>query len=180
MAYVKKGRPGAGEVGLRDDYRLVNRSKKNPDGILQCQLCATTTAIKSNQGIQAELSRLSAYLAPSPEPACPSTSCSSAKMGVFSYPEAYTCKGKLKSSVRMKCKTCGELFTVSTSPTHRQRKPHLNKTVFQELVTKKPICGTAKVTEMSPKAVYDKIDFIYEQCLGFLGEREARAHRINR
>lgn len=80
----------------------------------------------------------------------------------------------------MKCKACGTTFNVSTSSLQRQRKPYENKTVFQELVTKKPIRGIAKMTEMSPKAVYGKIDFIYRQCLGFLGEREGEAHRIRR
>lgn len=180
MAWVKKGRPAAGEVDVRDDYRLVNRSKKKPDGLLQCQLCGATTAIKSNEGIKAELDRLSAYFTPPPEPACPTSGCAGSDLGVFSRPEAYTCKGKSKTSVRMRCKACGTIFSVGTSATHRQRKPHENKTVFQELVTKKPIRGIAKMTEMSPKAVYDKIDFIYQQCVGFLGEREAEAHRIDR
>jgi len=49
-----------------------------------------------------------------------------------------------------------------------------------ELVTKKPIRGIAEVTGLTPKSIYDKIDFLYRQCQGFLGEREAEAHRKSR
>jgi hypothetical protein len=62
----------------------------------------------------------------------------------------------------------------------RAKEAHENKTVFKEIVSKKPIRGIASMTELSPKAVYDKIDFIHGQCLGLVGDREARAHSIHR
>ncbi len=180
LTRVKLGRPAAGEVRVRDNYALSNKSEKNPDGMLKCSLCGTLTAIKSNKAIREEFQRISAYLEPPKEPSCPNSDCENAGVGVFTRPYAYTCKGKSKSAKRMKCKSCATIFSVATSTLHRQRKPHENKTVFQELVTKKPVRGIAKMTEMRPKAVYGKIDFIYQQCLGFLGEREAQAHREER
>ena len=180
MAWVKQGRPAHGEEGLRDDYRLTNRSKSSPDGKLKCQLCGRTTAIKSNQGIREELKRISAYLSPLSEPSCPTGECVSHTLGVYSYPGAYTCKGVFPTSRRMKCKTCGAAFSVSTTAIKGQKKAEKNRTVFLELVTKKPIRGVAEIADLSPKAVYGKIDFIYQQCLGFLGEREADAHRKRR
>jgi transposase-like protein len=180
LTWVKRGRPTAGHTGKRDNYRLINKSRKMPDGLLMCKLCGSSTAIKSNKAIRAEFERISSYLQAPDEPSCPSGACCNRGVGVYSNPNAYTCKAKLKTSQRIKCKECGCVFSVVTSSLHRQRKPHENKTVFQEIVTKKPIRGIAKVADLRPKAVYGKIDFIYQQCLGFLGEREAEAHKHRR
>lgn len=177
---MKKGRPSDSDGDVRDSYRLSNSSSKQPDGMLQCQLCGSSTAIKSNKAIKEELDRIAAYLAPIKEPCCPQEFCEGGKKGVYSDPDAYTCKAKLRSSKRLKCKSCGTIFSISTTSTHRQQKPHENRLVFAELVSKKAIRGISKVTELRPAAIYGKIDFIYRQCLGFLGEREAEAFRIRR
>lgn len=126
MTWVKKGRPSGSDGDVRDNYQLSNRSSKQPDGMLQCQLCGSSTAIKSNKAIKEELDRIAAYLAPIKEPCCPQECCEGSKKGVYSDPDAYTCKAKLRSSKRLKCKSCGTIFSVSTTSTHRQQKPHEN------------------------------------------------------
>lgn len=80
----------------------------------------------------------------------------------------------------MQCKSCRRIFNVKDKATAGQRQPHKNRMVFMEIVTKKPVSGIAQVADLSPKAVYDKMDFIYQQCLGFVGEREAQAHKLRR
>src|SRR3546814_13247421 len=50
--------------------------------------------------------------------------------------------------------------------------PHENELVFKLLVNKNSIRSIARVADLSPKAVYGKIDFITRQCLAFAADRE--------
>src|SRR3546814_8734467 len=50
--------------------------------------------------------------------------------------------------------------------------PHENELVFKLLVNKNSIRSIARVADLSPKAVYGKIDFIHRQCLAFAADRE--------
>jgi hypothetical protein len=59
-----------------------------------------------------------------------------------------------------------------------QKKPHENKLVFKLLVNKNSIRSIARIAELSPKAVYDKIDFIHRQCLAFAADRERDLQRL--
>ncbi len=123
---------------------------------------------------------MSNYLSPQQEPGCPTPNCENAAMGVYTNPHGYVCKKKKKTSRRLECNACRKGFSVKDKASAGQRKPHENKTIFKKIASKKPIREIAAMTKLSIKAVYDKIDFIYAQCLGFVGERTARAHRIRR
>lgn len=177
LSKVDRGRLRKDGTTRRDSYRL---NEAHPNTNLFCKTCGKVSQIKSNRAIAEELERLSAYLVPPAEPSCPNPDCGNGSTGVFSDPEAYVCKAVLKTSRRLMCRSCRRQFSVKDRPFSGQKQPHKNKTVFMEIVTKKPIRGIAQVAELSPKAVYDKIDFIYAQCVGFAGQREARAHRIRR
>lgn len=177
LSRVDRGRPKKDGTSRTDHYRL---NGAHPDTSLYCKTCGKSSQIKSNKGIAEELQRISAYLEPPAEPGCPTPGCDNERVGVFSNPEAYICKARLKTSRRLLCKSCRHQFSVKDRAFTGQKQPHKNKTVFMEIVTKKPIRGIAQIAELSPKAVYDKIDFIYAQCRGFAGEREAKAHRIRR
>src|SRR3546814_6622502 len=67
-------------------------------------------------------------------------------------------------SQRWKCRSCGSRFSAK-GPTVGQKKPHENKLVFKLLVNKNSIRSIARVADLSPKAVYDKIDLIHRKCL---------------
>ena len=103
-----------------------------------------------------------------------------AGVGVYSRPEAYASQGNRGGAQRFRCKACRKTFSVVLKSIVRQKAPHLNRTVFAEVVSKKPLRGIMEVTGLSASAVYDKLDFLYRQCRGFAGERERRAHRIER
>ena len=180
LAQVDKGRPKKDGTSRRDDYKANGDDGNTADQKLFCKACRKAAPIKSNRAIAEELRRISSYLDPIPEPGCPTAGCENERVGVFAGRQAYRRKAKLKTSDRLICKTCGAEFSVATKPFHRQHKPHLNRSVFVEIVTKKSVRGIGKVTELNPKAIYDKVDFIYEQCRRFVGAREARAHRIDR
>lgn len=157
LSRVDKGRPKKDGTSKTDSYRLKGA---HPETCLFCKTCQKVSQIKSNKGIAVELERISTYLTPPTEPSCPTSECVSENVGVFSNPEAYVCKAKLRSSRRLQCKNCRKIFSVKDKAIAGQRQPHKNKTVFMEIVTKKPIRGIAMVAELSPKAVYDKFDFI--------------------
>src|SRR3546814_3840383 len=63
------------------------------------------------------------------------------------------------------------MFTTK-KPTVGQKKPHENKLVFKLVVNKNSIRSIARVAELAPQAVYDKIDFIHRKCLAFAADRE--------
>lgn len=139
--------------------------------IPQCKTCGKSAQIKSNKGIAAQLQRISASLEPSVEPGCLTPGGSNARAGDFSNPKAHVCKACLKTSRRLRCKSCRRWFSVTKQLFGGQKQRHNNKTVFTAIVTKKLIRGIAQVTECSYEAVCDKIDFIYAQCRGFSGAR---------
>src|SRR3546814_17374895 len=92
--------------------------------------------------------------------------------GVNSSPGAYYTDGKTPTgSQRWKCRSCGSRFSAK-GPTVGQKKPHENELVFKLLVNKNSIRSIARVADLSPKAVYGKIDFIHRQCLAFAADRE--------
>jgi hypothetical protein len=129
--------------------------------------------IESNQAIAAELTRITApgsrAAACCPEPAC-------ANHGVPLPAGRYKRFGYTRhGSPRIRCLAdgCGRTFTLQRA-IRRQRKPHENKTVFKALVSKAPVRSIAFQADLSPQAVYDKIDFIHRQCLAFAAAYERR------
>lgn len=160
---------GASERG-RDNYRISGDSYLGSN--LKCLLCGEHHPMKSNLGIAEELHRAWAYLEPKAGPSCPSEACVHHGQAVGSGPKLYLSKGRTRAgSKRYQCTACGKTFSVGAA-TDRQRKPHLNKTVFTLLTCKVPIRRIGKATGLSPSSVYGKLDFIHRQCLAFAAERE--------
>ena len=107
-------------------------------------------------------------------PCCPEPAC--ANHGVPLPAGRYKRFGYTRhGSPRIRCLAdgCGRTFTLQRA-IRRQRKPHENKTVFKALVSKAPVRSIAFQADLSPQAVYDKIDFIHRQCLAFAAAYERR------
>lgn len=163
--------PGARLRG-RDGYKVQASNTQVP--ILKCLLCNEYPPTKSNLAIQEEFFRLSSYLTPPKEPSCPDPSCSNHAIGIRLGKKHYQSFGKTKSgSRRYRCKACGKTFSIG-GVTLRQRKPHLNKLIFKLLMNKSPFRRICEVVDISPKTLYDKINFLYQQCQTFAGNRERR------
>lgn len=170
-----RGRPRKDGSTVRDQYILVGQADES---VLRCKVCGRSSSIKNNEAIASEIRRISAYLETRTEPCCPVATCANSDKGVYAFPENYQRNGFKNGAQRYRCKSCRALFTSNEKATRRQRKPHLNRVVFAEIVSKKPIRGIMEVTGLSADAVYDKIEFLYHQCVGFAGEREARLSKI--
>ncbi len=163
--------PGAKLRG-RDNYKVQASGTQWP--FLKCLQCNEHPPTKSNHAIQEELLRLSDYLKPRKEPSCPGPSCSNHSKSIHLGKTYYLSFGKTRSgSKRYRCKACGKTFSVGKS-TLRQRKPHLNKLIFKLLMNKSPFRRICEVAEISPKTLYDKINFLYKQCQFFAGNRERK------
>ena len=117
-----------------------------------------------------ELRRLSAYLEP-PEPSCGTEGCPARGCGTRSHPGLYYAHGRTPAgSRRWRCRACKA--TVAEGRGERaQRRSNENLTVFRALVNKTPIRGIARIADLSPQSVYDKLDLIHRRCLAFLADR---------
>ncbi|SOB75057.1 hypothetical protein SAMN04488490_0612 [Marinobacter sp. LV10R510-11A] len=150
-------------------YRLSGRGKAKAS--LICEICskkkalgedvnAVSTALKSNQAVHEELSRISSHLDPK-SIICPNSKCSS---NMDKKPISVKKNGKTTSgNQRYICLHCRKSFC-GKPKARKHSKPHLNRLLFKLLVNKQPINRIADVLDISEKTVYDKIRFIHRQC----------------
>ena len=164
--------PAKGKNGKPDVYSIVSAGKGFP--VLKCHSCGEYPPLKSNAGIQEELERISFYLSPPGVLSCPNDTCSNHSVGISAGSAAYQAFGKTAAGAkRYRCKSCGKTFADSP-PTANQRTSHKNKTVFTLLMNKMPIRRICEVADINPKTVYDKINFLHNQCLAFVAHRERK------
>lgn len=174
LPFVSRGAVKKGSERIQDGYRIAGGGRGRPDrSRLECMKCGTRIYLKSNLAVSEELMRISRYLRPQPEPSCPNADCANHGRGVRSHPGLYRRYGRtVAGSQRYRCKDCGALVAERKNG-RPQLKSYENKLVFQLLVNKSPIKAIARVAGLSPRTVYDKIDFIWRQCLAFAADREA-------
>lgn len=130
-----------------------------------------SSVLKSNLAAFEEFERISSYLAKE-EVKCPNKECPTYTVEFFEpaiKKRGYTGAG----TPRYECKNCGEPFTVGKQ-TRKQKRPEVNIELFGLLVMHAPLRRIAKHLNISPKTLYDKIDFIHRQCLSFVAKREQR------
>lgn len=151
-------------------YSLTAVGQSRP--ALKCLLCKEHFSIKSNQAVAEEFTRFAKYLLP-PDPVCCSTpDCANRDIPVGTA-KAYKRFGKTAAGTpRWRCLACGKTLSAGGKALKRQRITHLNKTILLNLTNKMPIRRILKVTGISASTLYGKIDFLYRQCLAFVGERE--------
>jgi transposase-like protein len=139
---------------------------------LRCGNCSEAPDIKSNAAIAEEVARVTAYLAPRRAAGCPNLKCANHDAPVEDRPDAYVSHGTSRSgSPRWKCKLCGRTFSIAPS-TVRQRMPEKNILFFKLLHTRISLSKIMTVLEVTAPTVYAKIDFLHEQCMKFLSDRE--------
>lgn len=171
---VTRGRTPKSGVRLTDTYIVFGGA--NPQGAnvpsLKCKLCGQTLTVKSNQAIQEELTRISAYLTPFRAPSCPNIWCWNRYQDILTAPDEYCSFGKTASGAqRYRCKACKATLSIPKS-TQGQQQPHKNRIIFMLLVNKSPFRRICEVADISPSTLYHRIDFLHRQCLAFAGDRE--------
>ncbi|MCP4985340.1 MAG: IS1 family transposase [Colwellia sp.] len=149
------------------------------EAALVCKTCKTKKAdgeviqssyvLKSNKAVVEEYERLSRYLA-TEQPACPNKDCPTYTVE-FIEPSFKKRGLTTAGSQRYECKHCKKSFVVGEQ-TRKQRRPEINIRLFDLLIMHVPLRKIIKHLNISPKTLYDKIDFIHKQCLKFVAERE--------
>lgn len=165
--------------GSANRYRVVGGGKHYPQ--LRCNACGEHFPLKSNIGIADETARLKSAITVSPPSiCCPNNICNNHTVSVTAGSSYYSLFGKTAiGSPRWKCKSCLKTFSAPKKSTHRQRKSHKNAEIFKLIINKMPMRRICEVAELSPKALYDKIDFIWHQCVAFAADRESKLPEKN-
>lgn len=153
------------------DYLLGASGKGLP--LLKCMLCGEFIPMQSNLAIAEELLRITAYLEPE-HPACSNKDCAAFGKTTLEdgSPACVRFGANSAGSPRYRCQTCRKTFSFGGRSTLRQRMTHVNRDVFVHLMNAMPIRRVAKVLEISPSTLYQRIDFLYDQCQKFAGARE--------
>ena len=154
-----------------DQYKLL--SDKGRGQILRCLHCGTIAILKSNKGVFDEYKRLdfsSAILLSALS--CSTSDCVNSNKNVQDHQDSYQKFGATASGTpRFRCKACKKTF----SPKRKRRlhrRPEINERVFLALVNKLPFNRICEMEDIRSKTLYDKLDYIYEQCRTFAYNKE--------
>ena len=145
------------------------------DKSIRCKECGNYSVLKSNKGIWEEFIRQSAYLRLT-HTYCPNQNCPNHELSVERYPKGYRNKGRQRSgNNKYQCKHCKSYIT-TTELTHlRERKySHVERGLFWDLCNDSSFRRIIGRHNITPLVLYDKIDFIHQQCLRFVALREVK------
>jgi transposase-like protein len=143
----------------------------------RCKACGESFLLKSNSGIVEERNRLRPLFK---EPCCPHDDCEHHGLGVSVGKPFYSSFGQSEvGSKRWKCMACKRTFSVASKSTSRQRETHKNREIFALLVNKTPLRRIVELAQVSPQTVYDKIDFLWRQCIDFCAAMESKLPDAN-
>lgn len=152
------------------DYIVPSTGKSSP--ALKCLLCGEIFPMQSNLAIVEEMLRISAYLEPV-GPVCRNPACDLAGKADIETQRRHTRFGTNRHGTpRYKCGGCKKVFAHGGKSTKQQHTTHQNRDIFRHLVNTVPIRRIIKLLGISTSVLYSRIDFIYQQCLLFAGERE--------
>jgi len=99
-------------------------------------------------------------------PQCPSP-CGSGTLGLSAF------RKNGKRDPRYQCKECRGTFSIG-SPTRRHKQTDKNGFILRSLINKAPLSRLCETAQVGFPQIYEKIDFLYQQCLAFSAEREKR------
>lgn len=164
--------------GASNSYTIVARGKGLPAA--RCNLCGEHFPIKSNRGVFEEFWRFHAETFS--EVCCPELLCASHWVPV-STPGAYQSFGATRlGSKRYRCKACSKTFSVKPAglnPIRNQVQSDKNASILRMLVGKMPLRRICEAAGVTPKVLYERIDFFHEQAGAFLAHREGRLREMD-
>jgi len=140
----------------------------------QCGCCGKSSIIKSNKAIIEDYRRLRKTFSPEfPRDSCSKDFCANHGKAQSKFAGLYHKSGKTsKGTQRWKCKECLKTFAPGTR-LGRQKRSHTNREVLWMITNGVAITKICDFTELSPRDVYRKIDFIHERVVDFTAKREA-------
>ncbi|EQD68497.1 hypothetical protein B1A_07317, partial [mine drainage metagenome] len=149
----------------------------------RCNACQESFILKSNVAVAEEAFRLLAEVYPNA--ACPDPLCANHRVPVHVVSEYQSFGTTPIGSQRYRCKSCGRTFSVKPAglnPIARQVQSAKNATILADLTNKMPIRRICEAAQVTPRVLYERIDFFHEQALAFLAhrERELESMRFDR
>jgi transposase-like protein len=139
----------------------------------RCGACARSSIVKSNTALVKEYARLNARYRRANSEHCQNPECINHGVRVSLMRSAYVAHGKTASGdPRFRCRGCGKTFSIGL-PTRRHRETTDTGTILKLLVNKMPIRRIAETCACPPTRIYDKIEFLAEQCRKMSAAREA-------
>jgi transposase-like protein len=165
----------------KQDGYIAKSDIKGGIRFLVCKYCSARFPAKSNIGISEEATRYSSYLDTTPERGCPNESCPNHTKSIAEHKSLYRNKGfstKSRSSKKYLCKVCGAHISVQVKSAKKQRIPHRNKYILKALCNKVPLRCIGDIFDFEMQTIYDRIDFLYHQCLNFVAARERRLQTV--
>jgi transposase-like protein len=168
--FDKRGKSSA-KVKPNMPHGKVSGSKAEKAFI--CGACGQGSIIKNNRAIVQEYRRLrNRFSEAFPKDTCQTQGCENYGALREGNPTLYRKSGRTaKGAQRWKCKACLRTYSVGSS-IRRQKHSHANRDILWMLTNGTPISKICDFTELSPRDIYGKIDFIYEQIVDFTARRE--------
>jgi transposase-like protein len=165
-------RSGTGAV--LGDYLVGTSNRDTPS--IKCAFCNEKSPIRSNQAVAEEYARLGNHIyRPVVEPSCKTEGCAMFGIPLSKSGGQYISFGKTPAGTqRYRCLECKKTFIGKQNPILGQRRSEKNRDVFILIVNRVPLSRIAETTTLSPKAVYDKLEFIHRQCRLYSGRQEAK------
>lgn len=138
-----------------------------------CGACGHQSILKNNRAIVQEYRRLRGrHTASLPKDACQEKTCENRGKTRETHPDLYRKSGKTANGAqRWKCKTCLTSYSLGSS-IRRQKRSHANREILWMITNGTLISKICDFTELSPRDVYAKIDFIHNQVMDFTAKRE--------
>ena len=180
--------PACGQFAIRPDpfdgrgrSRAVQRANFHHGKVIGsadetafvCGACGTSSVVKSNGAIVEEYRRLRRKeLRGNPDGSCPDVSCRAHGRPVANRPDLYRRYGKTKAGdQRWRCRLCETTFSIGR-PTRRQKRTDKNGLLLRLLTNDSSLSKISEITGLSPRAVYEKIDFLYQRVCAFTARGE--------
>lgn len=153
-------------------YRRVG-ARKYP--LILCKLCDEKPPLKSNQGIYEEFQRIMEPLAGATV-TCPNKNCDNHTIPLdLSRGSTYRRNGHTASNTqRILCKLCGTSFTSQPARKRSTNDLAMSTRILRLLTNKMPFRRIAYVEDISTRTIYDKLNFLYEQCQAFAAHHERK------
>ncbi len=166
------GKPGPSSD--RDPHYRVQTTKKGKVPSIRCKSCSDNPPLKSNQGISAEIERLTTVdgLRNLTETrSCSHKACSSHRKAIATHPELYRKAGHVAGyGQRYQCKACGSKLLLSHSARLHQRHRALALDIFSRIGNKSPVRGTIRGAGLvSNSAYYSILGFLRDRCQAYSG-----------
>jgi transposase-like protein len=167
---IRRGQPGHYHLDPsgRDGYKLRRA------------LCNRLSVLFTNAGIAIEVDRLRTANGLLRPDSCPTKSCANTRLPVSSHPKRYYRHGQTSSGrPRWRCRACKKAFTIEDD-VRKKTAGDVNGEIVRDLVNRASLNAILRKTQISPTALYDRIDLIHRQMIAFEAFKVRRLLRTDK